>query len=365
MRLGLVINPIAGMGGAIGLKGSDGLRSDVALAKGGRFVAEDRAQAALSNVEGISGNELITASGSMGEDLLRRLELVHKVVHHAKQPSTSYDTTAAVTRFLEEMVDLVIFCGGDGTAADVLAASPGKTVCLGIPAGVKMHSAVFANTPREAGALISRFIVGGMDVKEAEVMDIDEEAFRHGVLKAEIIGHLVIPDDSSLLQPPKGTIATSSDGEEKEELGEEFARTMKNDVLYVIGPGTTCAALAKAIGLDKTLLGVDLVKDGSLIDRDVDERVLLRMIEVEDKVEIIVTPIGRQGFIFGRGNQQISAEVLRRITPKNVIVYATPSKLRSLDHLRVDTGDASVDALFKGHIKVRTGFSRQRVIRVE
>ena len=184
MRIGLVINPLAGLGGAIGLKGSDDIDVDEALARGGRRVSEERARQALRSIEGLAEHELLTASGGMGACLLTDLGLKYEIVHQAAEPSTSYDTVAAVKSFVKAEAELIIFCGGDGTAADVLSASPGGIVCIGIPAGVKMHSAVFANTPVEAGMIVGRFLKGGIAMKEGEVMDIDEEAFRHGELRA-------------------------------------------------------------------------------------------------------------------------------------------------------------------------------------
>jgi predicted polyphosphate/ATP-dependent NAD kinase len=195
-------------------------------------------------------------------------------------------------------------------------------------------------------------------------MDIDEDAFRTGVLHAQLVGHLTTLDDSALVQPAKGTIALSSDADEKEELGEYVASLLEKDVLYIIGPGTTCQSVVHVLGSEKTLLGVDLFLNNTLVGKDVTEEHILTTMDGPDRVKVIVTPIGRQGFIFGRGNQQISSRVLRRVGKENIMMIATPSKLRGLAVLKIDTGDATLDEELKGYVRVVVGFARERVMRI-
>lgn len=364
MIIGLVINPFAGMGGSVALKGTDGDALAEAMARGAVKIAGKRTLEALSRVIGIKEVEFLTAGGPMGADLLERLGVKYQIVHVPLDQSTAEDTIKTVSRFCELNVDLIVFCGGDGTAADVMRGMTKEVPVIGIPSGVKMHSAVFANDPSAAAMLIGSFLNGNMPLKQGEVMDIDEDEFRIGILQAKMIGHLTTLDDSALVQPAKGTIALSSDAEEKEELGEYIASLLEKNVHYILGPGTTCEAVTHALGQEKTLLGVDLLLNGILIAKDVTEEKIISMIERSDEVKVIVTPIGRQGFIFGRGNQQISSRVLRRVGKNNIMIIATPSKLRGLGVLKSDTGDASFDEELKGYVRVVVGFARERVLRI-
>jgi predicted polyphosphate/ATP-dependent NAD kinase len=362
--LGLVINPYAGMGGSVALKGTDGDALVEAIARGAMPKAGNRALEALRQVVGIEKLELLTAGGIMGAELLDQLGVKYRIVHVPVAQSRAEDTIRTVGRFCELNADLIVFCGGDGTAADVMKGMTRDVPVIGIPSGVKMHSAVFANDPVAAARLIEMFLKGGMPLKQGEVMDIDEDAFRTGVLHAQLVGHLTTLDDSALVQPAKGTIALSSDADEKEELGEYVASLLEKDVLYIIGPGTTCQSVVHVLGSEKTLLGVDLFLNNTLVGKDVTEEHILTTMDGPDRVKVIVTPIGRQGFIFGRGNQQISSRVLRRVGKENIMMIATPSKLRGLAVLKIDTGDATLDEELKGYVRVVVGFARERVMRI-
>lgn len=346
------------------LKGTDGDALAEAIARGARPIAESRTLETLRHTDGTEKVEFLTAAGPMGADMLEKLGLKFQIVHVPVDISGAEDTVTTVSRFCALNVDLIVFCGGDGTAADVLKGITNDVPVIGIPSGVKMHSAVFANDPGAAAKLIGSFLRGNMPLKQGEVMDIDENAFRTGILQAKLIGHLTTLDDSALVQPAKGTVSLSSDMEEKEELGEYTASFLENDVLYILGPGTTCEAVTKSLGLEKTLLGVDLLVNGKLIGKDVTEGQIISMMERSDRVKVIVTPIGRQGFIFGRGNQQISSPVLRRVGKENIMIIATPSKLRGLGMLKSDTGDASFDEVLRGYVRVVVGFARERVMRI-
>lgn len=239
------------------------------------------------------------------------------------------------------------------------------TSVLGIPAGVKMHSAVFAMTPSSASNLIFRFIRGEIATKRAEVMDIDEDGYREGRLSSRLYGYLRIPYEKSLVQPMKGEYKGASVEQEKEEIADYVAEEMKPETLYILGPGTTIQALARKLGVNKTLLGVDVIKEGELILKDAREKQILALVENNANSVIIVTPIGAQGFIFGRGNQQISSAVIRRVGLKHIWVLASPAKLAETKPLRVDTGDADLDLLLRGYLKVVVGNRRERVVRVE
>jgi predicted polyphosphate/ATP-dependent NAD kinase len=353
------------MGGAVGLKGTDGQEAlSEAIRRGAKPVAGSRMREMLSHLPRIDGLSFLTGGGPMGEDVLKELGLQHEVVHSSARPSAQ-DTKTCCLIFLEREVKCITFGGGDGTARDVMDAVDEKVPVIGIPSGVKMHSAVFANTPREASVLLARFITSGLPLRRSEVMDIDEEAFRQGHLSARLYGHLQMPYESALVQPIKGDYEGGSVEEEKEAIAAYVADEMKPDVLYILGPGTTLEAVAKRIGVPKTLLGVDAVLDGKIVAADAGEAVLEGLVNSHAKVKIFVTPIGAQGFFLGRGNQQISARIVRMVGIENLVVLAAPTKLRETKVLRVDTGDPELDRSLKGFRNVVVGFRMGTMVKVE
>jgi predicted polyphosphate/ATP-dependent NAD kinase len=364
VKLGFVLNPFAGMGGSVGLKGTDGPALDEAIARGARPKAMERAKLALLSAGDLRSIKFYTVGGHMGADLMTELGLEHEVIHMPPEHSDGKDTTEAVRLFCAVGCDLVIFCGGDGTARDVMEGMDGELPCIGIPSGVKMHSGVFSNSPRDAGTLIREYVRGSMALRKAEVMDIDEDMFREGVLSARPIGHLTVLNEPSLVQPPKGSLGASGDEEEKEEVGAYVASIIDEGMTYVLGPGTTVEAFASEIGVEKTLLGVDVVRDGAVVVKDAGEKEILDAVKGR-KAAIIVTPIGAQGFVFGRGNQQISPAVIRSVGREGMMMIATPSKLRGLRCLKADTGDEALDEELAGHWKVIVGFGRERMMRLE
>ncbi len=365
MRIGFVVNPIAGMGGPVGLKGTDGARTlDLALQRGARKSAPARATAAAIalRARGIEA-EFLTSPGEMGADELSTAGIAHKVVTASTDHSTAEDTRAAVRAFVERGVDIVVFAGGDGTARDVLEASGDKVPIVGIPCGVKMHSAVFVNTPSELADLVHAFAAGGA-TRQAEVMDVDEEGFRQGILRARLHGYAKVPDDPAHVQCGKEAYRTSGAEEEAAEIGQYISDEMRPGVLYILGPGSTTAHIAKAIAQEKTLLGVDVYMDRRLLRADASEKELLDALKERRDAVLVVTPIGAQGFFLGRGNQQVSPAVVRAVGTDNMVVVATPTKLAGTPALRVDSGDPALDAELKGDRKVVTGYRRRRLVRV-
>jgi len=364
--VGLVINPLAGMGGSVGLKGTDGKEIfEEAKRRGAKPVAEARMRDVLSHLPRIDGLRFLTASGEMGERLLSSFPFLFDVVHESIEGPTSSDTRASCEKFMEKGVRLIVFGGGDGTARDVMDAVGEQVPVIGVPSGVKMHSAVFANTPLDAASLIAKYLSSGLPLRKSEVMDIDEDAFREGRLSARLYGYVITPYEKGLVQPIKGDYEGESVEDEKESIASYVAEEMKRGTLYILGPGTTLEAVAKRIGLAKTLLGVDAVLDGEVVAADASEEALLELLRRHSNSKIFVTPIGAQGFILGRGNQQISAKVVRKVGIENLVVLAAPTKLRETRVLRVDTGDDELDRKLKGFRTVVVGFRLGTMVRVE
>lgn len=359
MLVGFVINPVAGMGGSVALKGTDGEAYELALVRGAMPIARGRAVRALSAVSGTV--RYLTAPGEMGAGALSDLGLVFEVVTMIDEPSGPEDTRRACLAFLDAGADLIVFCGGDGTARDVLDIVGERVPVIGIPSGVKMHSAVFANTPEEAGSMISLFASGMKETKLAEVMDVDEDAFRRGELRARLYGYMRVPSGNGM-QPPKGSVYATSDEEQKEAIAEYVVEEMLPDTLYILGPGTTTKAVADRMRQGKTLLGVDVYLDRELIKEDAAEADLLELLKGR-RARLLLTPIGRQGFVLGRGNQQISPRVVEAVGPEHILVLATPEKLRDTPCLRYDTGDVTLDRAISSFQKVLVGYAQYRMVR--
>jgi len=365
MRIGFIVNPIAGMGGRVGLKGTDGeetLRE--ALARGAEPWVPRRALEALSGLTLARDRiEWVTWSGSMGEDLLREAGFTFEVAGCAEDGRTTAEDTKEAARRMEALaVDLILFAGGDGTASDIIEAVDMRVPILGIPAGVKMFSGVFASTPRAASQLVLRLLDGDAQIVEREVMDVDEDAYRAGRLSASLKGFARTPYAAALVL--NGKTASSAADEEvmKEAVAARVVEEMRPGAAYILGPGSTVAKVAELLGVEKTLLGIDVVRDGRLVVRDADERALLRAASGE--TWIVLSPLGGQGSLLGRGNQPISPRVLRRVGLDRIIVIATPLKVQGLRALTVDTGDPELDARLRGYRRVIVGYHEEKVMKV-
>jgi len=363
MKIGFLINPIAGLGGSVGLKGTDGLVEE-ALKRGAKPVACERAKKCMQELELGASSVILTCSADMGENAVINQLHSYEVVYSFAGDSTSEDTKNACKTFLEEGVDLLLFCGGDGTARDVYSAVGKDIPVIGIPAGVKMHSAVFAISPGGAAKIVEHFAAGKAELRDAEVMDTDEDAYRRNELRMKVFGYAQTLYEPVLVQQGKSLFQSVSEERAKEEIARFACEFMADGSLYILGAGTTTHKIAELLGLgeEKTLLGVDAVKNRELVGKDLNERELLRLLENEKKkegnppVKLLVSPIGAQGFVFGRGNQQLSAKVIEKVGVENVIVLATPHKLSETPFLLVDTGSEELDKQLSGYMSVVCGY---------
>jgi predicted polyphosphate/ATP-dependent NAD kinase len=365
-RIGLIVNPLAGIGGRVGLKGSDGIETQRRALELGA-IPESIHRASLSLIQLLqteSTLEVVTFPREMGETSAREAGFVPTVIGEIGNSTTAEDTRRAVREISTLGVDLILFAGGDGTARDVCSAIPAQFPCLGIPAGVKIHSAVYATNPKHAGELAGMYLAGKARLREAEVLDLDEEAYRDGRVSTRLYGILHVPYRPLLLQNQKAP-SPASEAHQAEAIAADVVDGMQSGVAYILGPGTTTRAIAQELNVEKTLVGVDVVRDGKLIAKDATQKKLLELTEAMP-AKIVVTPIGGQGFLFGRGNQQISPEVIRKVGRGNIIVVSTADKLRALrlQPLIVDTGDAKVDALLAGYFNVVTGYKESMVYKV-
>jgi len=353
-KIGFLINPIAGMGGAVGLKGTDGKREE-AIVRGAVPQAINRAKITLNALKNDKNLIFLTPSGEMGEDALKETHLEPvQVISYPENESTARDTKIAAQRFLEEGVDLILFCGGDGTARDIFDIVGRNVAILGIPAGVKMYSGVFAINPSVAAEVVTGFEV--QSLRDSEVMDVDEDAYRNGELKTRLHGIARVPYLAGKTQFSKQIYEDSNEERAKKDIARFIHEIMIPDVLYILGAGTTLEAIARETGLHKTLLGIDAIKNGNMIARDLDEKTLWALLEHEQETKILLSPIGAQGFILGRGNQQISPRIVKRVGIRNIIVVSTPHKLRETPVLYVDSGDPVLDQDFGDFVQVISGY---------
>jgi predicted polyphosphate/ATP-dependent NAD kinase len=349
MHVGFVVNPIAGMGGRVGLKGTDG-KVEEARARGADPRSPDRARRALTALA--DGDvTLSTWGGPMGAALARDAGFDPAVLGHPEGAETSAaDTRAAVTAFVEAGVDLVLFVGGDGTAADVAEALDGTdTPMLGVPAGVKVYSSVFAVSPEDAADVVASF----ERTERREVMDIDEDDYREGSVDPQLRAVARVPVGENL----QSSKQTGSGNVEAVAAG--FAADVDPAVTYVLGPGSTVGAVKAALGFDGSPLGVDVWRDGEVLVEDGSEHEILDALG--DRNVIVVSPIGGQGFVFGRGNPQLSPAVIRRC---DVEVVASRSKLDDIGRLRVDTDDPALDDELRGWTRVRVGRFEHRLMEI-
>ena len=367
-KLGLIVNPAAGVGGRVGLKGSDGKAiREKAFELGAKALAGSRTEQALAYLAPIKEQfELYTVAADMGENAAKASALNCHVVMQAEAAQTeSYDTQNAVEKMLQADVDLLLFAGGDGTARDVYKALADlnaieRLSVVGIPSGCKIHSAVYAVSPVHAGQLVADIIQGkAARLAESDVMDIDEEAFRQGVVKARRYGGLWVPQDHDHMQALKegGVIHESI---QLQDIANSAIEQMEDGALYFVGSGTTPAAIMDELGLENTLLGVDLVIDQQLVESDLTEQGILDCLNkyADQPAYLLITVIGGQGMVLGRGNQQLSPDVIRKIGLDHIIYIATAEKIRRLngEPLRVDSGDETLNSALSGMVRIMTGY---------
>ena len=363
-RLGLLVNPIAGMGGSVGLKGTDGDLYKRALELGADPVTPGRTRDTLARLTIDADVRWLVAPGVMGADYAEALDAAYEVVGEIETPTEDEDTRRIARLMVEAGAELLVFVGGDGTARDVYDAIAGDVPVVGVPSGVKVFSSVFAVNPEAAAEMVTVFLRGA-PVTEQEVLDIDEDAYRQDELDAQLYGYLKVPDAERLSQRGKRPSARSASvAEQKREIAAGFVDDMQPGTLYLLGPGTTVRAVAEELGVEKTLLGIDAVVDGERVGSDLNERAILDLLDNYPERKIVVTPIGGNGFVLGRGNKQLTPQMLRRVGSQHLIVIATPDKLAHLDVLRVDTEDRALDETLSGYREVIVGYRRARMVKV-
>lgn len=373
-RLGLIINPVAGIGGRVALKGSDGVDVQrLARERGAVPLAQQRMQQALALIAPYKDQvHIYTAANDMGENLSRSMGFITTVVNLVPTAETSpNDTETTVCQCVAQGIDLLLFAGGDGTARNVYQAlqrvgNVSIPPVIGVPAGCKIHSSVYAVTPSHAGELLSLLIKGrALILSEASVMDIDEDEFRNDRVKARLYGYLQVPAENQFMQNMKeGGITHEAIA--LQDIAVFMVESMEDDCLYLIGSGTTPKAIMDELDLPSTLLGVDAVCNQQLVASDLSEQEILQLLDEYRCVRLVITLIGGQGHVFGRGNQQISPQVIKCLSMQNIIFISTAEKIHSLggQPLRVDTGDEVLNQSLYGMVEVITGYDEKILCRI-
>ena len=367
-RIGLIINPIAGMGGSVGLKGTDGGIFKKAIKMGAKPITPDRVRALLSSLVNKDKIHLLVAPGNMGANIVKDSGIDFDIIGdiNINQETTAEDTKRIAKLMKQQNIELLIFCGGDGTARDIHDAIGLSIPVVAIPSGVKMFSAVFAINPRAAAEIVDKFIKETVEIQENEVLDINEESFREGILDSRLYGYLNVPKVKNLLQAGKdGSKIGRSIEENKHEIAQHVIENLDDDTLYLLGPGTTVKAITDQLKLTKSLLGVDALYNDKIVGIDLNERGILELLDKYKEARIIVSPIGGQGFIFGRGNKQITPKILNMIGKNNIKIVSTEEKIKGLRCLMVDTGDIKTDQMLKGLAKVIIGYKEELIIEIE
>jgi len=373
-KIGFLVNPIAGMGGKVGLKGTDGVFKE-AVKLGAKPESPEKSEEMIKEyLNKYSKNNDIqwfTCSGIMGGDELRNVGIKNiEIIYKSPLEKTSLrDTKEACKKLLEKNVDLILFCGGDGTARDVFEIVDNKIPILGIPSGVKMHSGVFGINISSTAKMLNEFVNGRLTIGDAEIMDLDEDLYRRGKWNIRLFGIAKGIVEPTYVQVGKSSYESISDDETKDELTEHIIDEIEryNDYLFLFGSGGTIEYISRKMNLDNTLLGIDAVYNKKIVGKDLNEEGLLKLLDNYPKTKVILSPIGAQGFILGRGNLQLSSKVIRKIGLDNIIVISTPSKLASTPIIRVDTGDRELDHLFveKEFMMVVIGYRMSRVVRIQ
>ena len=387
MRLGLVVNPDAGLGGKLGYKGSDG-RAKEARNAGAIDRSGPRMNEALANLDELLSSSLnrtsakptiVCYSGRMGSTWLIKTDSFDlEIIGETPVETSADDTIRLVDDLIDAGIDGILYAGGDGTTRDIANAlkisenngkmEATKTPLIGVPAGVKMHSGCFATTPKAAAEVTLAFILGDLMVAITEIMDLDEEVYLKGEWRVIMYAEAYTPSSPKYMQGAKEQVERESEAETIEGMADHVKNFIEDDdsLMVIFGSGGTMRQIGKHLGYELTLLGIDIYENGN-IHNDLNEQGLLELIKNHTgKVQLLLSPMGGQGFLIGRGNLQLSADVLREIGIENILGIATPAKLLGLSSVRIDTGDATLDAEFQTRkfIKLLQGYRVTRVIRV-
>ena len=379
-RIGVLVNPDAGLGGKLGFKGSDG-RAEEARLSGAKDRAGPRMNETMNYIFKMIQTkkcldvDLFICGGKMGFDWIKEIPFSNMdVVGDWEGITSAEDTSFAVELLLDKNVDLILYAGGDGTTRDIIekldSLDSSELPLIGVPSGVKMYSGCFAEDTQAAAEVLAAWVNGELGFSTTEVLDMDEDSYRMGEWKIDMFGQATTPASPLWIQGSKHQIQAIGEDEVLESLSEHILELyLKDDYLIVWGAGGSLNKIAKLCGLSTTLLGIDITKGNELIGTDLSEKELISILEdySDEKIVLLLSPMGGQGFLIGRGNLQLSPDVLRKIGIENIMGVATPAKLLSISRIRIDTGDISLDKEIreKKYIKMIQGYRTIKIVKIE
>jgi|TARA_B110000444_G_scaffold53082_1_gene48992 predicted polyphosphate/ATP-dependent NAD kinase len=375
VRLGLLVNPDAGLGGRLGLKGSDG-QAEYARSQGAEDRAGPRVKDALHYFSNLhrdkSEIQWFTSEGRMGTHWIPEDIEIGDItaMHKSPKMTTSSDTSELVISLIKSNIDLLVYAGGDGTTRDIISVleSQGKSEIpvIGIPCGVKMHSGCFASSPKAGAEVLSAWLNGDLLISSTEVLDLDEEKYRNGEWIVRLYAEAKTPASPRWMQGAKMRVEATGEEEIIEGLADHIRDILIDDNRLIIwGSGGTLRTISNMVGFQGSVLGIDASLGSKQIGTDLNEKQLLNLLSSHNgELTLLLSPMGGQGFLIGRGNLQLSPDVLKAITVNNILGVVTPAKLLSVRRLRIETGDTDLDREFaaKKYLKVLQGYRTTRVL---
>ena len=376
VRLGLLVNPDAGLGGRLGLKGSDG-QAEIARSKGAQDRSGPRMRAMLDHLitiskENLDGIQWYVSKGRMGTDWISPAISSLEVIHSSSSSTDANDTSQLVGSMIGSDIDLLVYAGGDGTTRDVVAAlseyGRPELPIIGVPTGVKMHSGCFASSPKAAAEVLSAWLEGDLLLSSTEVLDLDEDLYRQGKWVVKLYAEAITPASPRWMQGSKMRVEASGEEEIIQGLADHVRETLIDDRMMIVwGSGGTLRTIGGILGFELNTLGIDITVGGNIIGSDLNENEILSALKKhQGDVILLLSPMGGQGFLIGRGNLQLSPDVLRIIGVNRVLGIVTPAKMLTLRSLRIETGDSEMDQRFseKKYLKVLQGYRTTRVLKV-
>lgn len=376
VRLGLLVNPDAGLGGRLGLKGSDG-QADVARSRGAQDRSGPRMRAMLDHLVTISkgnleGIQWYVSEGRMGTDWISPAFSSLEIIHSSNSSTDADDTSQLVECMIGSDIDLLVYAGGDGTTRDVVAAlseyGRPELPIIGVPTGVKMHSGCFASSPKAAAEVLSAWLEGDLLLSSTEVLDLDEDLYRQGKWVVKLYAEAITPASPRWMQGSKMRVEASGEEEIIQGLADHVRETLIHDEMMIVwGSGGTLRTIGGILGFELNTLGIDITIGDNIIGSDLNENEILAALRGhQGDVILLLSPMGGQGFLIGRGNLQLSPDVLKIIGVHRVLGIVTPAKMLTLRSLRIETGDLEMDERFsnKKYLKVLQGYRTTRVLKV-
>ncbi len=365
LKLGFIVNPIAGLGGKKAWKGTDYIDEAWIFFEKGEHYSFGRVKTAMESIPDSIPLLIHYCGDPMGEEIINLFPFEKTLIYQpAGERTSAEDTKDACKAFLDAKVDLILFVGGDGTARDVASIIKDQIPVLGIPSGVKMHSGCFLYRPEDLGDILEEMYFGDITFAPENVMDINEDLFRENRVESRLFGYLIVPQKIGLIQGGKVSSAFTSI-----ETYESMAEELKDEYdvyngIVILGTGGTVFHVIKSLGIEKTLLGIDILENGKIINKDVNEETLYNVVKDRD-VRMILTPIGGQGFVLGRGNQQISARVINSVRSLKLLIISTEEKLHTIDQLQLDLNDlVEIQDIKNGYVRVLVEYHQYKLTKI-